>query len=119
MTQTQDKARAQLPMKLCKTFIIPLPIDSPIPSTRRGSRKRRPSQFLNNNYILNAVLNAETKKLEEYRHLIKRKYEEEWTNGNIPEIARLAQGLTDVQIAGTNTIRFIQPQNLPLGRMPT
>jgi hypothetical protein len=67
----------------------------------------------------NAVLNAETGKLEEYRHLLKGPDKLKWEAGCSKEIARLAQGRNDGSVKGTETIHFIQPHQLPKGKKPT
>ena len=54
-----------------------------------------------------AVLDNETGKLLEYRHLIKRpKYKKDWGYSFGNEIRRLAQGMTG-RNTGTDTIFFI------------
>jgi hypothetical protein len=68
---------------------------------------------------LNAVLNADTGKLEEYRQLLKGKDKLLWEQGCSKEIARLAQGRKSNGNKGTNTLHFIHPHQLPPGKKPT
>jgi hypothetical protein len=68
---------------------------------------------------LNAVLNADTGKLEEYRQLLKGKDKLLWERGCSKEIARLAQGRKNSNDNGTNTLHFIHPHQLPKGKTPT
>jgi hypothetical protein len=70
-------------------------------------------------YKLNAVLNADIGKLEEYRHLLKGKDKTLWEQGCSKEIARLAQGSKNSDDKGTNTLHFIHPHQLPKGKKPT
>ena len=56
---------------------------------------------------LNAVLNAETGKLEEYRTLLKGVDKIIWERGCSKEVARLAQGRKDGSVKGTETLHFI------------
>jgi hypothetical protein len=67
----------------------------------------------------NAVLNAETGKLEEYRHLLKGVDKLKWEAGCSKEIARLAQGRKDSSVKGTETMHFIPISKLPKGKKPT
>ena len=64
---------------------------------RRGTCKRNPNPRLTETYICNAVINEETGKLEEYRHLIKGKDAKQWLRGNAKEIARLSRGRKDAR----------------------
>jgi len=68
---------------------------------------------------LNAVLNAETGKLEEYRTLLKGKDKILWERGCSKEVARLAQGRKDGSVKGTETLHFISMDKLPKGKIPT
>jgi hypothetical protein len=68
---------------------------------------------------LNAVLNADSGKLEEYRHLLKGKDKALWEKGCSKEIARLAQGRANSDDKGTNTLHFIHPRQLPKDKKPT
>jgi hypothetical protein len=67
----------------------------------------------------NAVLNADTGKLEEYRHLLKGPDKLKWEAGCSKEIARLAQRRKDASIKGTELIHFINIRQLPKGKKPT
>jgi hypothetical protein len=68
---------------------------------------------------LNAVLNAETGKLEEYRTLLKGVDKIIWERGCSKEVARLAQGRKDGSVKGTETLHFIDADQLPAGKIPT
>ena len=68
---------------------------------------------------LNAVLNAETGKLEEYRTLLKGVDKILWERGCSKEVARLAQGRKDGSVKGTETLHFIDADQLPAGKIPT
>ena len=67
----------------------------------------------------NAVLNANTGKLEEYRHLLKGADKTKWENGCSKEIARLAQGRADGSVKGSETMHFIHRDKLPKNKKPT
>ena len=88
-------------------------------SLRRGKRLRKPNRFLVTDHVLNAVLNSESGKLEEYRHLVKGPNAKEWLRRNTVEIARLYQGRNDKSYKGTNTIVFKHTSALPKGRKAT
>ena len=65
---------------------------------------------------LAAVLNKETGKLMEYRHLIANpKYQQIWSNAYGKELGRLTQGIPGI-VDGTNTISFIDKSNIPADR---
>ena len=68
---------------------------------------------------LNAVLNSETGKLEEYRTLLKGVDKILWERANSKEVARLAQGRKDGSVKGTETLHFIAADQLPKGKIPT
>jgi hypothetical protein len=70
-------------------------------------------------YKLNAVLNADSGKLEEYHHLLKGKDKTLWEHGCSKEITRLVQGWKNSDDKGTNTLHFIHPHQLPKGKKPT
>jgi hypothetical protein len=74
---------------------------------------------LNPFYKLNAVLNSDTGKLEEYRHLLKGKDKPRWEKGCSKELARLAQGRKNSINKGTNSLHFMHPNQLPKGKTPT
>jgi len=62
---------------------------------------------------LAAVLNEETGKLIEYRHLLANpKYHATWSKVYRKEISRLAQGIPG-EVEGTNTISFIDKSHIP------
>ena len=83
------------------------------------SRKIVPSTHNSIIHALNVVLNADTGKMEEYRHLIKGSQSQQWTVANAKEIARLAQGRADGSVEGTNTLFFKHPHTIPHGRKAT
>jgi len=68
---------------------------------------------------INAVLNADTGKLEEYRQLLKGIDKLLWEKGGSKEIARLAQGRKDGSVKGTKTLHFVPHNMLPKGKKPT
>jgi hypothetical protein len=60
------------------------------------------------------ILNEDTGKLMEYRHLIKNpKYSTIWKKAFWKELGRLAQGIPDT-VHGTNTIIFIPKHDIPV-----
>jgi hypothetical protein len=66
--------------------------------------------------IAGAVLDPETGKLLEYRHLTKKpQFKEVWSKTGSKEIGRLAQGVPGV-VDGTNTIFFIDYDQIPKDR---
>ena len=66
--------------------------------------------------IAGAVLDPETGKLLEYRHLTKKpQFKEVWSKTGSKEIGRLAQGVPGV-VDGTNTIFFIDYDQIPNDR---
>jgi hypothetical protein len=63
--------------------------------------------------ILNAVLNMDTGKLLEMRHLlVNPKYKELWGKSDTTELSHLAQGIPGVS-KDTNTIVFIARDEIP------
>ena len=68
---------------------------------------------------INAVLDEETGKFLEYRHLLKTKHREVWENGFSKELARLSNGRSKDDTPGTNTIIWIHPSELPTNKKPT
>ena len=68
---------------------------------------------------LNTVLDTDSRKLLEYRHLLKSKHKEIWSNECSKEFARLCQGQAQDDTPFTNTIFFISPHDLPPGKKPT
>jgi hypothetical protein len=66
--------------------------------------------------MLNAVLNMNTGKLMEMRHLlVNPKYKDLWGKSYTKELGRLAQGVPGV--TSTNTIIFVQRNEVPLERI--
>ena len=75
------------------------------------------AKFPNKNYA-HAILDEETGKALEFRHLIKLdKYRNVWMKSFANELGRLAQGIRD--IPGTDTINFISFADVPDGEMVT
>ncbi len=67
--------------------------------------------------MLNTVLDMDTGKLMEMKHfLVNPKYKEIWGKFYITELGRLAQGIHGVS-KGTDTIAFIQWEEVPIDRM--
>jgi hypothetical protein len=65
--------------------------------------------------MLNAVLNNDTVKLMEMRHLLcNPKYTKQWGKLYTKELGRLAQGVSGTK--GTDTIVFIKYNKIPLDR---
>jgi hypothetical protein len=64
--------------------------------------------------ILDAILNEETNKLMEFRHLIKNpKYSTIWKKAYGKELGGLAKGIPNT-VHGTNTIIFIPKHDIPV-----
>ena len=83
-------------------------------TARQAAARRYPLQFITD--FAGAVLDGETGKLLEYRHLIKQpKYKEEWGYSFGNEIGRLCQGMPG-QNDGTNTMFFIAKNEVPSDR---
>ena len=67
----------------------------------------------------NAIIDPVSGKSMEYRHLIKNKHTRKiWNNSFANELGRLANGVGN-RIKGTNTIKFIPRNKVPLGRKVT
>ena len=66
-----------------------------------------------------AVLDSATGEMLEYRHLIKRpQYKDTWMNKSFgDEVGRLAQGRKQTGIEGTNTLFFINFEQIPRDRI--
>jgi hypothetical protein len=69
--------------------------------------------------VLNAVLDPITGESLTYRQLIRGPDKEIWLQGCANEIGRLAQGLDNSDIKGTETIHFIPYTAIPEGRRAT
>jgi hypothetical protein len=65
----------------------------------------------------NAVVNPNTGKIEEWRHVKVGEESRTWLKGAANEIGRLAQGHGTFD--GTETMHFIQRHNMPKGRQAT
>jgi hypothetical protein len=64
--------------------------------------------------VLNTVLDMDTRKLMEMKHLlVNPKYKEVWGKSYTTELGRLAQGIPGVS-KGTDTIVFIQRDEVPI-----
>ena len=62
------------------------------------------------------VLDRDTGKILKYRALMRdHRYKKEWSRSVANEFGRLAQGVGD-RIKGTNTMKFIQKQDVPRDR---
>ena len=68
---------------------------------------------------LNAVLDPITRKLLEYRDLLKTESKDKWHDGCSKEFARLCQGRKKDNTTSTNTIFFKHPDELPPGKKAT
>ena len=122
MTTKKTSSSAPTPID-CQLFRIIHPTEPPTNShgqtLQRSARNCKPNKAIIVNHVLNAVINPETGKLEEYWQPIKRKDAKEWIRGNMKEIARLCQGRNDGSYEGTNTIVFKHPNTLPQGKKAT
>lgn len=93
--------------------------------TRSGRTRRTPERLIEEmnvaevKHYMNAVLNEETGKMEEYRDLIKGKHKEVWQNGMSKELARLSQGRAQGDVVGTNTVVWQHPREMPKNKKPT
>ena len=63
------------------------------------------------------VHNTETGEYLNYRQLMcSPKHKETWSKSAVNEFGRLAQGLKDGRVKGTNTIKFIRKNKIPQDR---
>ena len=63
--------------------------------------------------IINSVINEETGKLMEYRHIMKNtKYRQLYVTSYSKKLGRLSQGMPG-KVEGTNTIYFIGKSDVP------
>ena len=86
-------------------------------SPKSTASRQFPKQFFSE--ITAAVLDGDTGKLLEYRHLMKTpKYKEIWGNSFGNEVGRLAQGMPGriSKEKATNTIFFIAQNEIPSDR---
>ena len=87
-----------------------------IEMTRGFANEIKPRQLASKKYplhMLNAVLNEETGKMMEYRHLLADpKYRDIYSKAFGKEVGRLAQGLPN-GVKGTDTITFIYKDQVP------
>ena len=67
----------------------------------------------------NAVLDEATGRRLEYRHLLHTDAKTKWLDGCSKEFARLANGRTEDDTPGTNTIQFIPRSEIPPHKRPT
>ena len=98
-----------------RSKLKPTPVTNTHNQPLRQSSKRhgrRNPKYYNDNMVnatmelINAVLDPETGKMQEYKTLIQGKNAPLWVEGNSKEIARLAQGSKSRNIIGTNQIFF-------------
>ena len=84
--------------------------------TRGFAIEIKPQQLASRKFpihMLNAVLNEETGKMMEYRHLLADpKYKTIYSKAFGKEVGRLAQGIPGV-VQGTDTITFICKEEIP------
>ena len=84
------------------------------PAVSKAANRQSPLQFLVD--LAAAVLDEETSKLLEYRHLIKRpKHKKAWGYSFGNEIGRLAQGMPG-RNTSANTIYFVHKSEIPNDR---
>lgn len=103
------------------------PAETASTHTRHPRRIRKPSKYYSPDFVnaaelshyINAVLNKETGKLEEYRHLIEGKDKDIWFNGMSKELARLSDGRLKGDVKGMQAIEWQHPRHLPYGKTPT
>ena len=70
-------------------------------------------------YFAYSVINEETGKAEEYRHLIKEANAATWRKSFSNELGRLTKGVGDIMKSGTETLFFIRRDQVPEGRKVT
>jgi hypothetical protein len=68
---------------------------------------------------LNAVLNQQTGKMEEYRHLLQGEDREKWLNAASKEFARISQGRAQNDVPYTDTVIWLHPDDLPPDKIAT
>jgi hypothetical protein len=77
---------------------------------------KKPETGIPSMHMANAVIDPETGKTLEYRHLMERaEYKTQWTQSFANELGRLAQGIGD-RVQGTNTMFLIRHDQVPLDR---
>jgi len=91
---------------------------------RTSSKKAMPRETATSTtnpiiHAINAVLNADTDKMKECRHLIKGPQAHKWQAANTKEIARPVQGRADGSVEGTNTLFFKHPHAIPKAKKAT
>eukprot|EP00957_Ditylum_brightwellii_P009149 692015-Ditylum_brightwellii.AAC.1 len=90
------------------------------PSTRQGQFAEATQQLSLTQLLANAVIDEETGRSLEYRHLIKdSKYQKVWVTLCANEFGRLAQGVGKRMPNGTSTIKFITKNQVPDNKKPT
>ena len=128
--QQQAKERNVPPIvePLNKLPADPITTQMPEQPTRRSDRIKQRSETATVNAAikhvqtipaLNAVLDPITGESLTYRQLIRGPDKAIWLQGCANEIGRLAQGLDNSDITGTETIHFIPHTALPEGRRAT
>jgi hypothetical protein len=76
--------------------------------TRRTTRNSERAQLIHD---------TETDTYLNYRQLLKHpKYKETWAKSAANEFGRLTQGLKDGRVKGTNTIKYIRKDQVPIER---
>ena len=67
-------------------------------------------------HLVNAIIDKDTRKVLEYRHLIQReKFRKVWTNAFTKELGCLTQGI-DGKVEGTDTMFFLPYEDIPKDR---
>jgi hypothetical protein len=101
------KACSQMQSITQETILHLFQLHKPTFTVQHAASRKFPTK------ILRAILNEDTGKLVEYRHLIKNpKYCTIWKKAYGKELGRLAQSIPGT-VHGTNTIAFIPKQHVP------
>eukprot|EP00957_Ditylum_brightwellii_P049896 3782513-Ditylum_brightwellii.AAC.1 len=77
------------------------------------------SQIAAQEFLAQAVMDEEMRQALEYRHLLQSKHREVWQTSCTNEFGRLAQGVGSRIKTGTNTIFFINKEEMPADRKAT
>ena len=114
--------RVQIPIS--RLAQVPQP-PSPSPSVPSVPPPRRSTRtcFRNPRYVtqaaLNAVLNKETGKMEQYKQLLQGKDRDLWANGMSKEMARLTQGRKQNDVPYHDVMTWMHPRDIPKGLRAT
>ena len=110
-----------LPRVMLHPKHLPLPQPQSTSSLPRVPQHHQPYALprLQPSPSLNAVLDPVTGKLLEYRHLLKTKQQPSWENACSKEWARLCNGRSKDSTPGTNTIQWINANEIPHHKRPT